>query len=97
MPIMTKVNRARVLRAVADHLGMSPDDSTASQAPRASTHDGFWYVAERENMPFADCRPIVMPDNTVTRGIPVCNPIHGPSSLEEARPQNNTEHENAQV
>ena len=48
-------------------------------------------------MPFADCRPIVMPDNTVTRGIPVSNPIQGPSSLEGLSSQHNTERERAEI
>ena len=95
MPIMTKSDRARVLRAVADHLNMSPDDLRASRAPRASVHDGLWYVSEREDMPIDDCCWIVLPDNTVTRGIPVSNPIHESSSLEELRAQHNTKQESS--
>jgi hypothetical protein len=51
--------------------------------PQGSIHNDLWYVSEREDMPIDDCCWIVLPNYTVARGIPVSDPIHGPSTLEE--------------
>ena len=75
--------------AVSDKRGLPPESYVASLAPQGSLHEGLWYVSERdgEQMPIDDCVWIVFPDGFVARGIPVGNPIHPPSPLEELRPR----------
>ena len=81
------MTRQDAIAAVAARRGLSPQQFEAHIAPQGSVHDGLWYVNERDigAMLIDDCVWIVFPDNTVTRGIPVGNPIHPPTPPNQLR------------
>ncbi len=71
---------AEAAAAVADHVG--GDGWVARPAPAESVHAGVWYVTGPADNMIDDSIWMVLPDGTVTRAIPVGNPVHPPSELQ---------------